>query len=470
MGKIKLRWDRIVLGMLEGLLKIGWDKALAQKPVIVGASHVLRDDRRNCIPRSLPWQESFGKEGDLLRHSKLFEGFKVQLGEDPIQARRGGLRAGGEAYGGEPSVDLLRSFLNLGHAGDWLTLSSRGGADVPKALIKPITHLEDGKGLNTSWKYSPKKPVIYHHGQAPVINAEPISVVHPSDVVENIVDSHNISADKGELSLIDPDAPSYLEEGKSSMVAGKRKVVLVPMERVSIERLKKFMLKQYLKFPFAKELKDATDCHWVVGYVTRPSWKQTRELIFALYKARASCDTMQEREIKKDKIYAELEKKCNEALQDLDKNPLVSDMHAEIKTLQSQVNGLHSEYSKLILEKKKWINYEQTLSTLRAKDRAIVVSKVIPDAAIKLIHSDEMGVLIARLVKASIIYGRCSAFEEVAELKKPFILEEMPGYLPSSKEEYDRAGNDLADASYPFLAELTADPQASMEHLLSKKL
>ncbi|GJS93210.1 hypothetical protein Tco_0800178 [Tanacetum coccineum] len=32
----------------------------------------------------------------VLPHSKLFEGFKVHLGEDPIQARRGGLRARGE--------------------------------------------------------------------------------------------------------------------------------------------------------------------------------------------------------------------------------------------------------------------------------------------------------------------------------------------------------------------------------------
>ncbi|GKA97829.1 hypothetical protein Tco_0825723, partial [Tanacetum coccineum] len=47
-----------------------------------------------------------------------------------------------KAYGGEPSVDLLRSFLNLGPAGDWLALSNKGGgADVPKALHNPITHL-----------------------------------------------------------------------------------------------------------------------------------------------------------------------------------------------------------------------------------------------------------------------------------------------------------------------------------------
>ncbi|GKG39862.1 hypothetical protein Tco_0464007, partial [Tanacetum coccineum] len=50
---------------------------------------------------------------------------------------------------------------------------------------------------------------------------------------------------------------------------------------------------------------------------------------------------------------AELERICNEALQDLDKNPLVLDMRAEIETLQGHVDGLYSEYSRLVLEEKK---------------------------------------------------------------------------------------------------------------------
>ncbi|GKE05221.1 hypothetical protein Tco_1397239 [Tanacetum coccineum] len=45
-------------------------------------------------------------------------------------------------YGGEPNVDLLRAFLNIGPAGDWLTLSNRGSSGIPKALTKPITHIE----------------------------------------------------------------------------------------------------------------------------------------------------------------------------------------------------------------------------------------------------------------------------------------------------------------------------------------
>nr|GEW20892.1 reverse transcriptase domain-containing protein [Tanacetum cinerariifolium] len=95
--------------------------------------------------------------------------------------------------------------------------------------------------------------------------------------------------------------------------------------------------------------------------------------------------------------------------------------------------------------------------------RAAVVAKVIPDAAMKLVHSDEMGVLVTRLVNASIIHGRYVAFKEVAELKEPFVLEKMPGYCPFLKEEYDRASDDMANASYPFFTELTADTYASME-------
>ncbi|GKG28316.1 hypothetical protein Tco_0406643, partial [Tanacetum coccineum] len=81
------------------------------------------------------------------------------------------------------------------------------------------------------------------------------------------------------------------------------------------------------------------------------------------------------------------------------------------------------------------------------QDWALVVAKVVPDAATKLIRSDEMGMLVANLVKASIIYGRFVAFEEVAKLKEPFVMEKMAGYHPSSKQVYDQAGDDLANAS-----------------------
>ncbi|GJT45523.1 hypothetical protein Tco_0954238 [Tanacetum coccineum] len=164
------------------------------------------------------------------------------------------------AYGGDPSLDLLQSFLNLGRDGDWLTLSNRGGADVPKALIKPV--------------------------------------------------------------------------GEKSKAAGKRKLAPDALQEGSHHRARKAL---------------------------------------------------------------------------------------------GQVNGLHNEYSRLLHEERKWDNYEQTMSLL------------------------------------------CVKVEEVAKLKEPFILEKMSGYRTSSKDEYDRAREDMANASYPFLSELTSNPYASIEQLLSMK-
>ncbi|GJW24906.1 hypothetical protein Tco_0038717 [Tanacetum coccineum] len=202
------------------------------------------------------------------------------------------------------------------------------------------------------------------------------------------------------------------------------------------------------------------------------------------------------REREKDKAYIELEMKCNDALQDLDKNSLVRDMRAEIETLQGKVYKLYGEYSRLVLKEKKWVNYEQILSILHSKvkglevererlkkfgtqllqevdglrqDRVAVVAKVVPHVAMELIHSDEMRLLVARLAKAALFHGMCSTLEEVATLKEPFKLEKMPGYRPPSKKEFDQAGDNLATVSYPFLAKANIDPYAPLEVLILKK-
>nr|GEV16840.1 retrotransposon protein, putative, unclassified [Tanacetum cinerariifolium] len=135
------------------------------------------------------------------------------------------------------------------------------------------------------------------------------------------------------------------------------------------------------------------------------------------------------REVKRDKAYADLEKKCNESLQDLDKNLLVSHMRSKTKTLQGQVLSLRGRDSRL----------------LKSKCCRILIA---------------MGVLVARLVRAPIVHGRCTKFEEIAKLKEPFVREKMPGYHMSSKDEYDRAGEDMANASFLFLSEFTSNPYA----------
>nr|GEV10194.1 hypothetical protein [Tanacetum cinerariifolium] len=135
----------------------------------------------------------------------------------------------------------------------------------------------------------------------------------------------------------------------------------------------------------------------------------------------AECDAIHKRENLKDMEYAKLKAKCNDALEDLEKKPLV--------------------------------NYKQTLASLHYMVEGLEGSEIQ---------------LMQQLVKAAIIHGRCSVFEEVASLKEPFDLTKMPGYRSSSKEDYNRAGNDLANVVYPFLIEATSNPYALIEVLLSK--
>ncbi|GKE27918.1 hypothetical protein Tco_1443302, partial [Tanacetum coccineum] len=360
-------------------------------------------------------------------------------------------------------------------------------------------------GLKTTWKHSPKRPVIYNRRQemdfrsfmlegvdgefnfvlvegvsegqnspsvksmnndAPVIGDTPLSSVYPSNIVKNVVDSDDPSYGEDEQTLVGPYLPPRPEASKKLKVLGKRKVASgVPGKALppKVQKVPARASKVAGEVSTPLDVDSDSDIHGFKGcdrlplgfaHVTPPSWKQNlREIsiehLYDIYD-RAYIRQAVLDNLDKDRDYAELERKCNEAFQNLEKNPLVSDMYAEIKALQGQVDGLHK------------------IDSLK-QDRAAVVSKVIPDAAMKLVRSNDLGVLIAKLVRSSIIYGLCQAFKEVAAMKEPFILEKMSGYRPSSKEEYDQAGDALANASYPFLAKYVVNLYASLDQLLSKK-
>ncbi|GKE38492.1 hypothetical protein Tco_1461897 [Tanacetum coccineum] len=312
--------------------------------------------------------------------------------------------------------------------------------------------------------------VKFVNNNAPVIDATPLSSVYPSNVVENVVDSDDPSYGEDEQTLIGPSLSPHPEASKKFKILGKRKVAFsVPGKALPLKVQKVHARASKVageasttldvdsdsdihEFPSAKELKDATDYHWVVAHVTPPYWKQNlREIsIEQLYDIHDKAYMRQVilDNLDKDRAYAKLERKYNEALQDLDKNPLVSDMRSEIKDLQGQVDGLHSEYSRLILEEKNGLIMNRLCLLFGLKSKALSLKGRDSNAAMNLIRSDDL---------------------EVAVMEEPFVLEKMLGYRPSSKEEYDQAGDALANASYPFLTEYVANPYASLEQLLSKK-
>ncbi|GJS80021.1 hypothetical protein Tco_0729902 [Tanacetum coccineum] len=67
-------------------------------------------------------------------------------------------------------------------------------------------------------------------------------------------------------------------------------------------------------------------------------------------------------------------------------------------------------------------------------DKAEVVSKVVPYIVMELVHSNDMAMLVGKLVSSAIFYGRRAIFEEVASMKEPFDLAKVKGYRPSYKK------------------------------------
>ncbi|GJZ72703.1 hypothetical protein Tco_0636849 [Tanacetum coccineum] len=119
-------------------------------------------------------------------------------------------------------------------------------------------------------------------------------------------------------------------------------------------------------------------------------------------------------------------------------------------------------------------NLEATKASLRQEieevkhDRREVVSKVVPYACMALLHSDELGRLVGKLVSSAITFGRCRAYEQVTRMKEPFDLSKVKRYRPSYEKEHTQARNDLAIAIFSWLNEYVADASASVEALLSK--
>ncbi|GKD65652.1 hypothetical protein Tco_1307760 [Tanacetum coccineum] len=147
---------------------------------------------------------------------------------------------------------------------------------------------------------------------------------------------------------------------------------------------------------------------------------------------------------------------------DFDKNPVVLLLREKISSLAVSLLALESKVTSLEAEK---ANLKATDASLRQEieevkhDRREVVSKVVPYACMEILHSDELGRLVGKLISSAITFGRCRAYEQVVRMKEPFDLSKVKGYRPLYEKEHTQ----------DWLNEYVADASASVEDLLSKK-
>ncbi|GJV27895.1 hypothetical protein Tco_1384343 [Tanacetum coccineum] len=278
------------------------------------------------------------------------------------------------------------------------------------------------------------------------------------------------------------------------------------------------------------ELKDATACHLKISTITPPAWKgfldnhldvdlldlhdrcyarqavmdnavnrRSRELLEVIEKLRGEVDVMRARKLAREEECEGLQAKCEAAMTDFDKNLVVLLLREKMSSLAAEAKEHKGNLNRLMLESQKWSGYQVSLSELESKvasleaekanleateaslsqeikevkhDKREVVYKVVPYACMELLHSDELGRLVRKLVSLAITFGSCRAYEQVARIARmnePFDLSKVKGYCPSYEKEHTQASNDLATATFSWLNEYVADASASVEALLSKK-
>nr|GFA10595.1 hypothetical protein [Tanacetum cinerariifolium] len=274
------------------------------------------------------------------------------------------------------------------------------------------------------------------------------------------------------------------------------------------------------------ELKDATACHLKISAITPLAWKgffnhldvdlldlhdhcyarqaivdnavnkRSCELLEVIQKLRGKADIMRARELTREEECEGLQAKCEATMTDFDKNSAILLLREKMYSLAAEAKEHKGNLNRLMLESQKSSGYQVSLSALESKvtsleakkanleatedslrqeiekvkhDRREVVSKVVPYACMELLHSDELGRLVGKLVSSAITFGRCRAYEQVARMKDPFDLSKVKGYHPSYKKEHTQANNDLATATFSWLNDYVAYAYAFMESLLSKK-
>nr|GEW56919.1 Gag-Pol precursor [Tanacetum cinerariifolium] len=189
------------------------------------------------------------------------------------------------------------------------------------------------------------------------------------------------------------------------------------------------------------------------------------------------------REKVRDMEYEELRLKCEATNTEFDKNHVVSFLRKKIKSLLDEIKEYKASIDRILLAKNR---YQENLANMESKvaaiedeknrleaaeatlrqevesvkgDREEVVLKMVPYVAMELVHSDEMAMLVGKLISSAIFYGRCVALEEFADMKEPFELANV-------KESNVSPPSNSNEAQSPPLLALCQNSTLSSAHVL----
>ncbi|GJV70659.1 hypothetical protein Tco_1490654 [Tanacetum coccineum] len=155
--------------------------------------------------------------------------------------------------------------------------------------------------------------------------------------------------------------------------------------------------------------------------------RRSRKLLHVIKKLRGEFDIMRNRERAREEQCEGLRVKCEAVMTEFKKSPAVVALQEKIYALSTEVKEHKLNLDRMMLESQKWqVTNRAFRLWIRRRE---VVSKVIPYAAMELVHSDDM----------------------------------VKGYCSSYKKDHTQASNDFATATFPWLDEFMADPSAPIE-------
>ncbi|GKA31359.1 hypothetical protein Tco_0717664 [Tanacetum coccineum] len=185
------------------------------------------------------------------------------------------------------------------------------------------------------------------------------------------------------------------------------------------------------------ELPDLHDrCYVRQAIVDNAVNRRSRELLQVIKKLRGEFDVMRNMKRAREEECEGLQVKCDAAMTEFEKNPAVS-----------KVTFLEVEKARLEVVE---VSLRKEVEELK-QDMRELVSKVIPYATMELVHSDNIGSLFGRIFSSAILYGRCRAYEQVANMKEPFDLSKVKGYRSSYKKDHTQANNEFSTATLSHL-------------------
>ncbi|GKC65188.1 hypothetical protein Tco_1097786 [Tanacetum coccineum] len=326
-------------------------------------------------------------------------------------------------------------------------------------------------GLKSSWEHGQQRPVILVGGKVntepPKANKEP--EIQPVDVKadsggspkpelppvkKKLAPGSSTSRDTcAKTSSSKDDAPFLTVSDDDDGLLDVLELKDATVYHLKISAITPLAWKNHLDNHMDLELLDLHDrCYVRQVVVDNVVNRRSCELLQVIEKLRGEFDVMRSRERAREEECERLRVKCEAVMTKFEKNPDVVALREKISALSTEVKEHKLNLDRMMLESQKWAGYQQILSTLESKvtsleakkvrleavevalqkevkelkqDRREVVSKVVPYAAMELVYNDDIGSLVGKLVSSAIVYGRCRAFKQVADMKEPFDLSKV---------------------------------------------